>query len=176
MPNQGRPVTLHTPAHVALSVLLRREQVQKLREGELDDRFYIIVNGSVVRENLDECVLCELCLDASPPGTVRVKKLYDGTELGDWGFMPTEPSVLHDELHRRSLTLVGAFVPVALSDPDDLGRVITSGSELLETLGDWTAKFPRSPVPARSPGACDRRVPASTARRAPRPGRGAGGS
>jgi NAD-dependent dihydropyrimidine dehydrogenase PreA subunit len=35
----------------------------------------------VVRENLDECVLCELCTAAAPPGTVRVKKLYDGTEL-----------------------------------------------------------------------------------------------
>jgi NAD-dependent dihydropyrimidine dehydrogenase PreA subunit len=35
----------------------------------------------VVRENLDECVLCELCLDAAPDGAVAVKKLYDGTEL-----------------------------------------------------------------------------------------------
>ena len=35
----------------------------------------------IVRENLDECVLCELCLDATPPGTVVVRKLYDGTEL-----------------------------------------------------------------------------------------------
>ena len=35
----------------------------------------------VVRENLDECVLCELCLDAAPAGAVTVKKLYDGTEL-----------------------------------------------------------------------------------------------
>jgi len=34
-----------------------------------------------VEENLDECVLCELCIQAAPPGTVRVKKLYDGTEL-----------------------------------------------------------------------------------------------
>ena len=34
-----------------------------------------------VAENLDECVLCELCIQAAPPGTVRVKKLYDGTEL-----------------------------------------------------------------------------------------------
>jgi NAD-dependent dihydropyrimidine dehydrogenase PreA subunit len=31
----------------------------------------------IVAENLDECVLCELCLDAAPPGTVRVVKLYD---------------------------------------------------------------------------------------------------
>ena len=35
----------------------------------------------VVRENLDECVLCGLCVEAAPPGTVRVKKLYDDTEL-----------------------------------------------------------------------------------------------
>ncbi len=36
---------------------------------------------AVVRENLDECVLCGLCLDATPNGGVTVKKLYDGTEL-----------------------------------------------------------------------------------------------
>jgi NAD-dependent dihydropyrimidine dehydrogenase PreA subunit len=31
----------------------------------------------IVEENLDECVLCRLCIDASPPGSVRVLKLYD---------------------------------------------------------------------------------------------------
>jgi len=36
---------------------------------------------AIVRSNLDECVLCELCLDATPDGSVRVRKLYDGTEL-----------------------------------------------------------------------------------------------
>jgi NAD-dependent dihydropyrimidine dehydrogenase PreA subunit len=36
---------------------------------------------AIVRSNLDECVLCELCLEAAPDGAVRVKKLYDGTEL-----------------------------------------------------------------------------------------------
>ena len=35
----------------------------------------------IVEENLDECVLCGLCLDASPPGTVKVIKLYDGEAL-----------------------------------------------------------------------------------------------
>ncbi len=35
----------------------------------------------IVDENCDECVLCKLCIEASPPGTVHVKKLYDGTEL-----------------------------------------------------------------------------------------------
>ena len=35
----------------------------------------------VVDDNLDECVLCELCVKAAPAGTVKVLKLYDGTAL-----------------------------------------------------------------------------------------------
>ena len=35
----------------------------------------------IVERNLDECVLCELCLRAAPPGTVRVRKLYSGETL-----------------------------------------------------------------------------------------------
>ena len=35
----------------------------------------------IVKRNLDECVLCRLCIEASPPGTVTVRKLYDGTTL-----------------------------------------------------------------------------------------------
>ena len=31
----------------------------------------------VVEQQLDECVLCELCLEAAPAGAVRVIKLYD---------------------------------------------------------------------------------------------------
>lgn len=31
----------------------------------------------VVEANLDECVLCNLCVDAAPAGTVRVIKLYE---------------------------------------------------------------------------------------------------
>lgn len=42
---------------------------------------------------------------------------YSGTELGDWGFMPTDPTQLRDSLDTYGLELVGAFVPVALSDP-----------------------------------------------------------
>jgi NAD-dependent dihydropyrimidine dehydrogenase PreA subunit len=36
----------------------------------------------IVHENLDECILCGLCIDASPPGTVTVHKLYSGEALG----------------------------------------------------------------------------------------------
>ena len=43
---------------------------------------------------------------------------YKGTELGDWGFMPTDPAKLEQEIHARGLTLLGAFVPAALKDPE----------------------------------------------------------
>ena len=38
-------------------------------------------NAAIVEENLDECVLCELCVQAAPPGGVRVRKLYSGEVL-----------------------------------------------------------------------------------------------
>jgi inosose dehydratase len=41
---------------------------------------------------------------------------YAGTELGDWGFMPTNPAALSEELSSRALSLLGAFVPVRLAD------------------------------------------------------------
>ena len=41
---------------------------------------------------------------------------YTGTELGDWGFMPSEPTALSHELHSRALTMTGAFVPVNFRD------------------------------------------------------------
>jgi len=34
----------------------------------------------ILDENLDECTLCELCLQAAPPGTVRIRKLYDASQ------------------------------------------------------------------------------------------------
>jgi inosose dehydratase len=42
---------------------------------------------------------------------------YEGTELGDWGFMPTDPARLRDELAARQLAMVGAFVPIAFANP-----------------------------------------------------------
>jgi len=52
---------------------------KKLEEACPVDIFAAAEDGvHVVEENLDECVLCGLCLDASPAGTVRVLKLYDG--------------------------------------------------------------------------------------------------
>jgi len=58
------------------------ELAKKLEEACPVDIFKAAESGvEVVRENLDECVLCELCLDAAPDGKLAVKKLYDDTEL-----------------------------------------------------------------------------------------------
>jgi len=43
---------------------------------------------------------------------------YTGTELGDWGYMPTGPGALRSELARRGLVMLGAFVPVALKNEE----------------------------------------------------------
>jgi NAD-dependent dihydropyrimidine dehydrogenase PreA subunit len=58
------------------------ELARKLEEACPVD-IYAAGDGGVqiVDENLDECVLCGLCLDASPDGAVKVIKLYDGGAL-----------------------------------------------------------------------------------------------
>lgn len=44
---------------------------------------------------------------------------YIGTELGDYGFMPTDPKILSKELQTRQLELLGAFVPINFSEQKD---------------------------------------------------------
>jgi NAD-dependent dihydropyrimidine dehydrogenase PreA subunit len=58
------------------------ELARKLEEVCPVDIFAATDSGvEIVAKNLDECVLCRLCIEAAPAGTVHVKKLYDGTEL-----------------------------------------------------------------------------------------------
>jgi NAD-dependent dihydropyrimidine dehydrogenase PreA subunit len=58
------------------------ELAKKLEEVCPVDIFRATDSGvEIVDENLDECVLCRLCIEAAPAGAVHVKKLYDGTEL-----------------------------------------------------------------------------------------------
>jgi len=57
---------------------------------------------------------------------------YAGTELGDWGFMPTHPEELQKVLDAKGLELLGAFVPVPLSKAE----AHEAGAELaLKTAG-----------------------------------------
>lgn len=66
--------------------------------------------------------ILEFDLDEKRPDYVQVlneivETGYAGTELGDWGFMPTDPAKLTEEIHSRALTLLGAFIPVAFKKP-----------------------------------------------------------
>lgn len=65
---------------------------------------------------------------------------YVGTELGDWGFLPTEPDLLAGELETRELSLVGAFVPAPLwnssSHDDGLARALRAARLLAAVAGD----------------------------------------
>src|SRR6201987_2930897 len=41
---------------------------------------------------------------------------YAGTELGPYGFFPTDPEILAPQLAKRSMKLLGSFVPVKMGD------------------------------------------------------------
>jgi inosose dehydratase len=61
---------------------------------------------------------------------------YSGTELGPYGFLPTQPGVLRSELEKRSLTLCSAFIDVELGNPsahkDGLAEVSRSAKLISE--------------------------------------------
>jgi inosose dehydratase len=61
---------------------------------------------------------------------------YTGTELGDWGFMPTEPGMLAAALMTRGLTLTGAFVPVALADSNAHAEGIATAVRTATLIAD----------------------------------------
>ncbi len=65
----------------------------------------------------------EFDLEAAAPDHLQVLREiaetgYIGTELGDWGFMPTDPAQLGEVISRFGLELIGAFVPVPLARGD----------------------------------------------------------
>jgi len=60
---------------------------------------------------------------------------YTGTELGPYGFFPTDPAVLKPQLDKRKLKLLGSFVPVVLSDPASAGIAV----EHIRKVGDLLA-------------------------------------
>ena len=61
-----------------------RELAKKLVEVCPVNIFDLDADGKavVVAENEDECVLCDLCVQAAPAGQVRIVKLYSGETLG----------------------------------------------------------------------------------------------
>src|SRR3981189_236178 len=60
---------------------------------------------------------------------------YTGSELGPYGFFPTDAAILKPQLDRRKLKLLGSFVPVVLSDPASGGIAV----EHIRKVGDLLA-------------------------------------
>src|ERR1700758_773478 len=60
---------------------------------------------------------------------------YTGTELGPYGFFPTDAAVLKPQLEKRKLKLLGSFVPVVLSDPASASIAV----EHIRKVGDLLA-------------------------------------
>jgi inosose dehydratase len=61
---------------------------------------------------------------------------YDGTELGDWGFLPTIPAALAADVGHRQLALVAAFVPVALARADAIDDGVARAVRTARLLND----------------------------------------
>jgi NAD-dependent dihydropyrimidine dehydrogenase PreA subunit len=58
------------------------ELAQKLSDVCPVDIFKVGDTGvEIVQDNLDECVLCELCINAAPAGSIKILKLYSGESL-----------------------------------------------------------------------------------------------
>jgi NAD-dependent dihydropyrimidine dehydrogenase PreA subunit len=73
------PKALFIDVEVDDQVAADAELSRKLAEVCPVDIFAASDDGTlkIVEENLDECVLCYLCVDAAPDGTVRIIKLYE---------------------------------------------------------------------------------------------------
>lgn len=77
---------------------------------------------------------------------------YTGIELGPYGYLPTDPAVLHDELNRRGLQLLSAFVPVELVNASaheagaqaalTVGRLLVALGARYVVLADDNGKVP----------------------------------
>ena len=66
---------------------------------------------------------------------------YTGTELGPYGFFPTDPKVLQPQLTKRRLKLLASFVPVKMTDPAASTAVIDRIRKVGNLLATLKAPF-----------------------------------
>lgn len=66
---------------------------------------------------------------------------YTGTELGPYGFFPTDAAVLEPQLEKRKLKLLGSFVPVVLSDPASAKIAVDQIKKVGDLLAALKAPF-----------------------------------
>jgi len=95
----------------------------------------------VIRVGNAPCSWGVLEFDGPAPATPPAQMLdemhaagYAGTELGDWGYLPTDPAALSSEVSRHALNLIGAFVPVRLADPAALEAGIATAVRVATLL------------------------------------------
>lgn len=67
---------------------------------------------------------------------------YAGTELGDWGFMPTDPGRLANEIHSRNLTLLGAFIPVAFKKSEAHPAGLETALKIARLMAEVEGELP----------------------------------
>jgi inosose dehydratase len=66
---------------------------------------------------------------------------YTGTELGPYGFFPTDPKILQPQLDKRKLKLLASFVPVKMTDPGASTAVIERIRKVGDLLSTQKAPF-----------------------------------
>jgi inosose dehydratase len=66
---------------------------------------------------------------------------YAGTELGPYGFLPTDPKQLKRELATRGLSLLGAFVPLPLAHVEQHETAVVSAMEVARLLAQAGAPY-----------------------------------
>jgi inosose dehydratase len=66
---------------------------------------------------------------------------YTGTELGPYGFLPTDPSELKCALAKRGLALLGAFVPLPLAQAEQHESAVESAAEVARLLAQSGAPY-----------------------------------
>ena len=66
---------------------------------------------------------------------------YGGTELGPYGFFPTDAALLKPQLEKRKLNLLGSFVPVVLSDPASADIAVAHIRKVGDLLAALKAPF-----------------------------------
>ena len=66
---------------------------------------------------------------------------YTGTELGPYGFLPTDPKQLKSELAKRNLPLLGAFTPLPLAHAAQHDAALQSALDVARLLSQADAPF-----------------------------------
>jgi inosose dehydratase len=66
---------------------------------------------------------------------------YEGTELGPYGYLPPEPERLMAELSSRGLSMVSAFVPLPLAEPERHDASFREAMKVAELLASADARL-----------------------------------